>query len=148
MDHTKLPASNSELGFAGLVDFGADIVGDLLVGDVDSAVGGDGSVLLLGNSNEACDSAAIAMLRADDDDTVRGKGACDVRVRVSASSQTVGKDHGRPSLVLGRRFEKLRILMGWDRSVVKMSGQESVDCQRKSWQRFKFGTLTKGTLPA
>lgn len=26
MDHTELPASNSELGFAGLVDFGADIV--------------------------------------------------------------------------------------------------------------------------
>jgi hypothetical protein len=101
MDHTELPASNSELGFASLVDFGADIVGDLLVGNVDSAVGGDGSVLLLGNSNEACDSAAIAMFRADDDDTVRGKGAGDVRVGVSASSQAVGKDHGRPSLVLG-----------------------------------------------
>lgn len=114
---------------------------------MNSAVGGNGSVLLLGNSNEACDGAAIAMLRADDDDTVRGKGACDVRVGVSASSQTVGKDHGWPSLVLGRGFEEFRILVGWDRSIVKMSGQESADCQRKSWERCKCGALTKGTLP-
>ncbi|KAI6751893.1 hypothetical protein HG531_006589 [Fusarium graminearum] len=77
VNKTKLPASNSELGFTGLVDLRADIVRDLFVMNLNSVVGCDCFVLLLGYADETGNSAAIAVLGADYDDAMRGERAGD-----------------------------------------------------------------------
>lgn len=75
---SHLPASNSKLSLACEIHFGANVMGNLLVGDLDSAIRSDGSVSGLGDSNERSDSAAVAVLGANDDNSVRGERACNV----------------------------------------------------------------------
>lgn len=125
VNKTHFPESNSQLCFSSLINFRGDIVGDAVVSNLATCVVGEEAVHLVLETNQTQDGAAVAMLRAHNDDTMRCEGACNIRIRVPAASQTMRKDHCRPSFVGSVGIHHLCILMDRDGCVVQMSRQKS-----------------------